>query len=192
MQLRADVFWMQTELDSSDGQPNVRQKRLCERRLDNLFMALYEDSRAFTSIMQEILHYESQKLPYAKPAKEWELFGILAQRLGHDKEARDAYRRSLRVKFSHRILWKQLDAVDIKKEPHVALSIVVKLLTWDHRWYIEYSPRLTQVLREIVATEGLTQMSNELEAEFGKTGVMPIVHAQLNRLKTLQVKGYDL
>lgn len=77
-----------------------KKKRLCERWLDNLFMLLYEDLRAFKMWQAEFVHFQSQRLLYKKNTLEWELLGSVASRLHNDKEAAGAFANALSGRFS--------------------------------------------------------------------------------------------
>lgn len=224
MKVRGEIFLMETEASEAKAEadedsstrsvassgkrpPNrrsIRSKRLCERRIDNLFMVLYEDVRVYSSWQREAVHFESQKLEFKKTALEWELFGAVAQRLHHDEAAKQAFDKSSFIRFSHRVLSRQLDyeapePADVRdiqvlgpvENPMATLVIVLKLMAWNHRWYSEFSPRLIRVLRRVVAQEGLTKVHNQLEAAFGRTGAMVLVDAHIKSLQLLEAPGFD-
>lgn len=77
-----------------------RKKRLCERWLDNLFMLLYEDLRAYTMWQAEYVHFQAQQMEYKKTTLEWEILGLLAYRLKHFKEGSVAFANALSGRFS--------------------------------------------------------------------------------------------
>ncbi|CAH2351628.1 protein Bch1p [[Candida] railenensis] len=77
-----------------------RKKRLCERWLDNLFMLLYEDLRAYTMWQAEYVHFQAQQMEYKKTTLEWEILGSLAYRLKHFKEGSVAFANALSGRFS--------------------------------------------------------------------------------------------
>lgn len=172
--------------DSKPARRTLRSKRLCERRIDRLFLVLFEDVHAYSAWQREALHFESQKLPFDKSALEWEVFGTLAQRLKHKEQAKRAFAKSLAMYFSHRALAKELEFDEY------SITKVVKLLAWNHRWYNEFSPKLMGYLRKIVARDGLTKVGYEVEAIFGKESVVDLVKINLNRLKAIRVAGWDL
>lgn len=182
---------LQDESSQTTGGDEVRNKRLCERWLDNLFMILYEDLRAYTVWRAEFVHYESQQLPYQKSALDWELLGSVAYRLKHKEEAAHAFLSSLEQKFSHRALWKLLDYYMSKADKTGnangysadALDAIVRLSAWNHRWYTEFSPKLTIYLHEIVAKEGLTKVKNSAEAKYSRQGVVDLLVVLFARLE---------
>lgn len=224
MKIRGEIFLMETEASeakaeaeedsstksvaSSEKRPpnrrSIRSKRLCERRIDNLFMVLYEDVRVYSSWQREAVHFESQKLEFSKTALEWELFGTVSQRLHHDDAAKQAFEKASSIRFSHRVLSHQLDfeapePSDVRdihvlgpvENPSLTLDIIVKLMAWNHRWYSEFSPRLIRVLRRVVAQEGLTKVHNQLEAAFGRTGAMVLINEHIKSLQLLEAPGFD-
>lgn len=178
---------------------HVRNKRLCERWLDNLFMILYEDLRAYTVWRAEFVHYESQQLPYEKSSLEWELLGNVAYRLKHKEEAAAAFLSCLEIKFSHRALWKLLDYYMSKGDkfgnpnPYSteALDAIVRLTAWNHRWYTEFSPKLTIYLHELIAKEGLIKVRNSAESKYSRQGVVDLLVVIFARLEEFNASIAD-
>lgn len=182
------------------GVGELRNKRLCERWLDNLFMVLYEDLRVYTVWRAEYIHYQSQQMEYKKSALEWEILGMVAHRLHHKEEAAEAFTESLKLKFSHRVLWKLLDYYLEKNKQHnksnaaatqAALDTIVKLVAWNHRWYCEFSPTLYQALRSIVASEGLVKVRSSIEAQYNQQGVLELMQKFLNQLEGFKAPGTE-
>lgn len=178
----------------------LRNKRLCERWLDNLFMVLYEDLRVYTVWRAEYIHYQSQQMEYKKSALEWEILGMVAHRLHHKEEAAEAFLQSLKIKFSHRVLWKLLDYYLEKNKQHnksntaathAAVETIVKLVAWNHRWYTEFSPTLHQALRSIVAAEGLVKIKSSIEAQFSKQGVLDLMEKFFAQLEQFKAPGTE-
>jgi len=165
---------------------SLRSKRLCERRIDRLFLILYEDVRAYSTWQREAVHFESQQLPFEKSAMEWQIFGSISQRLKHEDQAKRGFARSLALHFNPWAL-----AHEIQYNP-LNIEVVVKLMAWDHRWYNEFSPRNMSSLRKLVARDGLTKVRYEIEAAFGKEKVVDLVRIMLNRLAELKVPGFDM
>ncbi|GAB1202078.1 hypothetical protein APSETT445_000689 [Aspergillus pseudonomiae] len=85
---------------SHSSYSEFRNKRLCERWLDNLFMVLYEDLRIYTIWRTEMAQYRQQAIEYKKSATEWEILGELAERLHHFDEAIEAYQHCMAIRFS--------------------------------------------------------------------------------------------
>uniref|UniRef100_A0A060T5A7 ARAD1B09350p n=1 Tax=Blastobotrys adeninivorans TaxID=409370 RepID=A0A060T5A7_BLAAD len=179
---------------------NIKNKRLCERWLDNLFMVLYEDLRVYTVWRAEHVHYQSQQLEYKKSALEWEILGMVALRLHHKEEAAEAFLESLKVRFSHRVLWKLLDFYLEKGLQHnksnsaatqATVETIVKLVAWNHRWYCEYSPKLYHALRTIVASEGLVKVKSSVEAVYNRQGVLELMEDMFQQLQRFNAEGYE-
>ncbi|ODQ63322.1 chaps-domain-containing protein [Nadsonia fulvescens var. elongata DSM 6958] len=227
----------------------IRDKRLCERWLDNLFMVLYEDLRVYTVWRAEFIHYQSQQLKYKKSALEWEILGGIAFRMRHYDEAMEALSNALSGRFSSRAMWKLLDLYEMKIKELVAsennrtdrltpstsasvpasntsvtpslttsatsvvannshnsnnnsgytvaklsdkiLDVTIRLLSWNHRWYNEFSPKLFVIVHEISDRDGYEKLTNIVRAKYGGPsyeGVDDLVMTYLNSLKYL---GFD-
>jgi tetratricopeptide (TPR) repeat protein len=179
---------------SSTSVDELRNKRLCERWLDNLFMVLYDDLRVYTVWRTEFVHCQSQQLPYDKTALEWEILGMVAHRLKHQEEAIDAFRRSLDAKFSHRVLWKLLDYYVPEKGPinsQEGLDTVVRLTAWNHRWYTEFAPKLFIALQKIVSSEGLVKVRSSIDAKYSPQGIVELMAGSLNKLERFHIPGTE-
>jgi tetratricopeptide (TPR) repeat protein len=114
-----------------------QNKRLCERWLDNLFMVLYEDLRVYTIWRTEMAQYRQQQLPYQKSAEEWEILGELAERLHHIEEAVEAYHSCLQIKFSPKAMKGVLNLSEIRINVRETCGALLRLVTWQYRWYSE-------------------------------------------------------
>ena len=141
----------------SDKYTHFKNKRLCERWLDNLFMVLYEvrppmlsryeclltgpqDLRVYTIWRSEFSQHKQQSLPYKKNATEWEILGNLAQRLHHHDEALEAFRATLRMRFSPQALKGILRDQEKRRDNRETLTSIIKLTAWQYRWYSEVIP----------------------------------------------------
>jgi tetratricopeptide (TPR) repeat protein len=117
---------------------HFHNKRLCERWLDNLFMVLYEDLRVYTIWRTEMAQYRSQQLLYKKSPEEWEILGELAERLHHEEEAVDAYENCLQMKFSPKAMRGVLKLEDGSgANVRDVCGALIRLVTWQYRWYSE-------------------------------------------------------
>jgi tetratricopeptide (TPR) repeat protein len=114
-----------------------RNKRLCERWLDNLFMVLYEDLRVYTIWRTEMAQYRQQQLLYKKSAEEWEILGELAERLHHFDEAVEAYQACLAIRFSPKAMKGVLKLYVEHGEMRSICGALIRLVTWQYRWYSE-------------------------------------------------------
>lgn len=164
----------------------LRSKRLCGLRIERLFHTLYSDIAAYSEWQRESIHLESQRLNFDKSAYEWQLFGCLAQRLKHTEQAKNSFERSQSMYFNQTALVHELDLSPLN------LVNIVKLCAWYHRWYNEFSPRAMSLLRKLVARDGLTKITYEIEALFGKQKVLQLMQVYLDRLVRLKVTGYDM
>jgi hypothetical protein len=127
--------------NSSQNYTHFQNKRLCERWLDNLFMVLYEDLRVYTIWRTEMAQFRQQQLMYKKSAEEWEILGELAERLHHQEEAVEAYEQCLKIRFSPKAMRGMLKLAQGQNVRDVCASLI-KLVTWQYRWYSEVSLEL--------------------------------------------------
>ncbi|ODV92209.1 hypothetical protein CANCADRAFT_55925 [Tortispora caseinolytica NRRL Y-17796] len=139
-----------------------RNKRLCERWLDNLFMVLYEDLKVYIEWRSEQAHYQSNNLEYKRSPIEWEILGLLAHRLHHEDEAIEALCSAARLRFTPRAHWTLLDLFLERKQYDKLIDTAVRLASWNHRWYVEFSPRLLHAFRIIVEQDGATKLHSKL------------------------------
>jgi Chs5-Arf1p-binding protein BUD7/BCH1 len=123
---------------------HFQHKRLCERWLDNLFMVLYEDLRIYTIWRTEMAQYRQQQLAYKKSAAEWEILGELAERLHHFSEAIEAYQQCLNIRFSPKAMKGLLKMYEKEGDTRAMLGCLIRLITWQYRWYSEVSAGLFQ------------------------------------------------
>lgn len=148
-----------TAAENPDNFP-FQDKRLCERWLDNLFMVLYEDLRVYTIWRAEFTHFRTQNLNYRKKGLEWEILGDLAWRLNHAPEAEEAYQAAVEQQFSAKAWRRLLGIYQERGEYENALTCVVKLTAYNHRWYGEFSPALYGRMRRMIDEEGLVKIQN--------------------------------
>lgn len=114
-----------------------RNKRLCERWLDNLFMVLYEDLRIYTIWRTEMAQFRQQAMEYKKSATEWEILGELAQRLHHFDESIEAYQSCLATRFSPKAMRGVLKLYEQRNDTRGMLGALIRLIAWQYRWYSE-------------------------------------------------------
>ncbi|KAK9765435.1 bud site selection protein [Basidiobolus ranarum] len=154
----------QSEKSRRDFITTFSNKRLCERWLDNLFMVLYEDLRAYTAWRAEASHVKSQHLSYSKTGAEWEALGDLGLRLHHKEEAKEAYQRCLHNKFSAKAWFKLMRIYADEDNLQHALSAIVQLSVHNDRWYNEvvYPSPVADVLNHLIKTHGLSKVQNVL------------------------------
>lgn len=194
-----------------------KKKRLCERWLDNLFMLLYEDLRTYTMWQAELIHFQAQNSSYTKLPIEWELLGMCAFRLNHFKEAKFAFQKCLEARFaptSTRNLLKiylmdqskliekinnnsNFDSVlnnkkKINSIDFQILNLVIKLSIWNHRWYCEFSPNLIKILENLVKSQGLIKISNEILGNWSEEdGVYKFFQIEFELFKKFNIEGVD-
>lgn len=171
-----------------------RKKRLCERWLDNLFMLLYEDLRAYTMWQAESLHFQAQQMEYKKTTLEWEILGSIAFRLKHFKEGSIAFANALSGRFSAKSQRELLKYYVMERSKLLSknssnqsttfihsytkmmnqlnekiLESIIKLLVWNHRWYSDFSSFLLLTLSDLVAWEGSVKINSSVTALYNET-----------------------
>lgn len=122
---------------SHSAYTQFRNKRLCERWLDNLFMVLYEDLRIYTIWRTEMAQFRQQAMEYKKSATEWEILGELAERLHHFDEAIEAYQNCLATRFSPKAMRGLLKVYEKTNDTRGMLGALIRLIAWQYRWYSE-------------------------------------------------------
>lgn len=178
--------------DESDVENEFRKKRLCERWLDNLFMLLYEDLRAYTMWQAEYVHFQAQQMEYKKTTLEWEILGLIAFRLKHFKEGSIAFSNALAGRFSAKAQREMLRYYEMERSKIISknsnsatpasnnqnyaktivqlnekiLECCIKLLVWNHRWYNDFSPDLISIINDLVAKEGLIKIQSLVQAVY--------------------------
>ncbi|KAH8760160.1 Chs5p-Arf1p-binding proteins-domain-containing protein [Hyaloscypha finlandica] len=151
-------------------------KRLCERWLDSLFMVLYEDLRIYTIWRTEMAQYRAQQMQYKKSAEEWEILGSLADRLHHQAEAVEAYRACLSIRFSPKALTGILAEFEREKQTRETVASVIRLVTWQYRWYSEFSPELLYTIRTLIEDEGALKVRSIIQATSLPQNVLELTH----------------
>lgn len=177
---------------NGDHEHEYKKKRLCERWLDNLFMLLYEDLRAYTMWQAEYVHFQAQQMEYKRSTLEWEILGLIAFRLKHFKEGSVAFSNALAGRFSARSQREMLKYYQMERKKLLSKSTLadagangsqnytktinqlnekileccIKLLVWNHRWYNDFSAPLTLILEELVAEEGLIKIQSLVQAVY--------------------------
>jgi hypothetical protein len=151
-----------------------RNKRLCEKWLDNLFMVLYNDLRLYTALKQEITQYKAavgnnagpmpNQMLYRKTGSEWEIYGDLALRLEHPDDAKAAYRLCLDQKFSVKSMLKLLEMSAGEGNIKDTLSYAVKLVTILDRAFVEhtYPGPIGRSMCTLIGKHGLAKVQNAL------------------------------
>ncbi|KAM0286423.1 hypothetical protein ACHAQH_000849 [Verticillium albo-atrum] len=154
----------------------LNNKRLCERWLDSLFMVLYEDLRVYTIWRTQMAQYRAQSMQYRKSAEEWEILGSLAERLQHTDEAMEAYRSCLAARFSPKALSGILRFFESNKNTREAVAAFIRLVTWQYRWYSEFSPELLRTVRSLIEDEGAVKVRSIIQATSMPQNVLDLTH----------------
>ena len=175
LSLKLETDLVQSE--ATDEQlSRFNNKRLCERWLDSLFMVLYEDLRIYTIWRTEMAQYRAQSMQYKKSAEEWEILGSLASRLHHEAEAVEAYRQCLSIRFSPKALTGILADFEGQKNTRETIASLIRLVTWQYRWYSEFSPELLFTIRTLIEDEGAVKVRSIIQATSLPQNVLDLTH----------------
>ncbi|KAH7088444.1 Chs5p-Arf1p-binding proteins-domain-containing protein [Paraphoma chrysanthemicola] len=183
--------------NNADSQPNYthfQNKRLCERWLDNLFMVLYEDLRVYTIWRTEMAQYRQQQLLYKKSAEEWEILGELAERLHHEDDALEAYESCLQIRFSPKAMRGVLKYGFVGEErgkTRDACAALIRLVTWQYRWYSEFSPSLIFTIRKLIEDEGAVKIRSIIQGTSLPQHVLDLTHQYAALCAAFRSSGSD-
>lgn len=152
---------------------SFNKKRLCERWLDNLFMVLYEDLRAYTIWRADMAHHKKQDIVYHRTSHDWEALGDLAFRLFRMDEAKDAYMRVVESgRFSAHAVTRLLDMYVAENNLPKTVEMMVYLakyndkmfndviVSFSHLWQFPVS--ITHRLNQLIREHGLSKVNNTL------------------------------
>ncbi|KAL4794605.1 Chs5p-Arf1p-binding proteins-domain-containing protein [Aspergillus venezuelensis] len=168
-----------------------KNKRLCERWLDNLFMVLYEDLRIYTIWRTEVAQFRQQAMEYKKSATEWEILGELAERLHHFDEAVEAYQACLSIRFSPKAMRGLLKLHEQRNDTRGMLSALIRLIAWQYRWYSEFSPELLFLIRKLIEDEGAVKVRSIVQATNLPQTVLDLTHQYCQLCATFRSSGSD-
>ncbi|KAK0726451.1 Chs5p-Arf1p-binding proteins-domain-containing protein [Apiosordaria backusii] len=186
-----DVVKKAEENGSEDHSSRLNNKRLCERWLDSLFMVLYEDLRVYTIWRTQMAQYRAQSMQYKKSSEEWEILGSLAERLQHTDEAVEAYRACLGQRFSPKALAGILKVFMKTKVTRDAVAAVIRLVTWQYRWYSEFSPELLHTIRILIEDEGAVKIRSIIQATNLPQNVLDLTHHYAALCATFRSSGTE-
>ncbi|KAE8138425.1 Chs5p-Arf1p-binding proteins-domain-containing protein [Aspergillus pseudotamarii] len=176
---------------SHSSYAQFRNKRLCERWLDNLFMVLYEDLRIYTIWRTEMAQYRQQAIEYKKSATEWEILGELAERLHHFEEAIEAYEHCMAIRFSPKAMRGILKLYESKHDTRGMLGALIRLIAWQYRWYSEFSPELLYLIRKLIEDEGAVKVRSIVQATNLPQPVLDLTHQYCQLCATFRSSGSD-
>ncbi|CAI4045158.1 hypothetical protein SKDZ_11G2330 [Saccharomyces kudriavzevii ZP591] len=195
LQLRSDVFVMESKfkmIDSSDElSAELRQKRLCQRWFDALFLDIYEDLSVSTSSQEN-------KATAKYSGLEWELLGLTLLRVGDLSDAVACLRTSIMARFDpiscHHLLslYLSLDLNDefMKRfDVDIVLDLLVKLISFRIRFYDKFQIFSFQVLRKLKGQLGSEIIKNKIiNSPYGQAGIALVTDYMLG---CLSESGYE-
>jgi Chs5-Arf1p-binding protein BUD7/BCH1 len=154
-------------------------------------MVLYEDLRVYTIWRTQMAQYRAQSMSYKKSAEEWEILGSLAERLQHSDEAIEAYRACLSLRFSPKALAGILRVLEKTRNTRETVAAVIRLVTWQYRWYSEFSPELLRVVRSLIEDEGVVKIESMIQASNLPHGVLQLTHQYAALCAAFRTSGTD-
>jgi Chs5-Arf1p-binding protein BUD7/BCH1 len=154
-------------------------------------MVLYEDLRVYTIWRTQMAQYRAQSMSYKKSAEEWEILGALAERLQHNEEAIEAYRACLGLRFSPKSLAGILRVLEKGKNTRETVAAVIRLVTWQYRWYSEFSPDLLRIIRTLIEDEGVVKIESMIQATNLPQSVLHLTHQYAALCAAFRTSGTD-
>lgn len=155
-------------------------------------MVLYEDLRVYTIWRTQMAQYRAQQMQYKKSAEEWEILGALAERLQHFDEAVEAYRACLSLRFSPKSLAGVLRVLKkTKNNTRDMVAAVIRLVTWQYRWYSEFSPELLHTIRTLIEDEGAVKVRSIIQATSLPQNVVDLTHHYAALCATFRSSGTE-
>lgn len=182
---------MEQSTQNDETLSKLNTKRLCERWLDSLFMVLYEDLRVYTIWRTQMAQHRAQQAQYRKSAEEWEILGALAERLQHFEEAAEAYQACLSLRFSPKALAGILRVIQNQKATRDTVASVIRLITWQYRWYSKFSPELLQTIRSLIEQEGAVKVRSIIQATNLPQAVLELTHSYAQLCAEFRSNGTD-
>lgn len=154
-------------------------------------MVLYEDLRVYTIWRTQMAQYRAQSMQYKKSAEEWEILGSLADRLQHTDEAVEAYRACLSIRFSPKALSGILNVFEANRNTRETVAATIRLVTWQYRWYSEFSPDLLHTIRMLIEDEGAVKVRSIIQATNLPQNVLDLTHHYAALCATFRSSGTD-
>jgi len=154
-------------------------------------MILYEDLRVYTIWRTQMAQHRAQQAPYRKSGEEWEILGALAERLQHFDEAAEAYRASLSIRFSPKALAGILRVFKTTKATRETVASVIRLVTWQYRWYSGFSPELLKTVRALIEEEGAVKIRSIIQATNLPQAVLELTHSYAQLCAEFRSNGTD-
>lgn len=154
-------------------------------------MVLYDDLRVYTIWRTQMAQFRAQDIQYKKSAEEWEILGSLAERLQHFDEAVEAYTACLTLRFSPRALAGVLRVYEKTKNTRETVAAIIRLVTWQYRWYSEFSPELLQSIRALIEEEGAVKVRSIIQATSLPQNVLDLTHHYAALCATFRSSGTE-
>ncbi|KAG0668024.1 hypothetical protein C6P45_005114 [Maudiozyma exigua] len=172
LKLRGEVFVMESEFMEHGGSPNlsnkdipkeVREKRITERWLDQLFLDIYDDLKLSRGLL------ENNEAKYS--GLEWELLGLTMLRAWQWDDAIACLRTSMITRFDY-ISCKTLLDLFMDYNPdggeiidlEFVLELVVQKISYEKRFYDSFQILNLQVLFKLCAVLAVDGVKSRIAA----------------------------
>ncbi|AAS53459.1 AFR088Wp [Eremothecium gossypii ATCC 10895] len=181
LDIRARIFVMRSEHSTSPTVvPELKQKRLCEKWLDELFLNLYEDLRVSANSPLHTQDLQNSGL-------EWQLLGLTLLRTRYMDEAVACLRTSILVRFdvisAHKLLHLFLDGSLTTLDTDVILRLVVANAAYAARFYDWCQTLTILVLRRFCEVHPKDVIRSRIHGLYPPdTGILPLIDRFLDRL----------
>ncbi|SCV03374.1 LAMI_0H07646g1_1 [Lachancea mirantina] len=165
LDLRSTIFVMQREYQVSATSTatvyQLRQKRLCERWLDTLFLDLYSDLK--------IAKHASERKNNMLSGLEWELLGLTLARTHHWSEAIACLRTSIVARFDivsaeelvQIYLRDDLEPTELP-DTEIMLDILLQKLSYESRFYNYFQISNLQLLAKLATFQDVDAIRHQL------------------------------
>lgn len=193
--LRSEIFIMEKEYTNESAVElpvtkkiprGLKEKRLCERWLDKLFLDLYEDLR-ISAASQEHRDVKYNGL-------EWELLGLTLLRTWNWQDAVACLRTSIMARFDV-VSCKKLLQLYMREDSHhtnvldadVVLELVTQKISYESRFYDTFQILNLQVLYKISQALDIETIRNRVMAlPFAERGLVVMVETFLYWIKEME------
>ncbi|KAG7695886.1 hypothetical protein KL951_003411 [Ogataea haglerorum] len=190
-------------VSSNSHVSKFRGKRLSERWLDSLFLILYDN-------LKSVLIWENEKMssdetPVQHIALEWELIAMECQYIHRYEASLVPYKTSFDNRFSvfaaytlleyylyyteHNTEFVKLNGIkseNYKITDEYVLRVCCKLMSWNFRFYGEFSYVCLQVLQKLLQTQDAILIKDQVKGLFdydpNKQGLVSLVDRNLRWL----------
>ena len=78
-----------------------------------------------------------------------------------------------------------------EKNTREIIAAVIRLITWQYRWYSEFSPELLFTIRTLIEDEGAVKVRNIIQATSLPQNVLELTHQYASVCATFRSSGTE-